>query len=161
MNIEQSSKEQKLKALIEDMGVGSRQKAFKADMAVKLYPQFTDITYDEAMSLVKDNNDTLEHTSVFDPAWEYLANQRNQMLKWAGIQNDTKVLGRHDHEFPVHALVSIDDVTVEVNFYIPRLYYSKDRREDIIRSVLLEKINQSSEWSYGLRRQKNIEFVEL
>lgn len=161
MNIEQSSKEEKLKALIENMGVGADQDTFKANLVLRTYTHLDGISYDEAIQLVKENNDVLQHMSVHDPAWEGLCKMRNDMLRYASAINLSRTMGRHDHEAPVHALVSVNDITVECNFYIPLLYLTMYSRERVIMETIKSTIGRSSEWSGSLRHSTKIEFVEL
>lgn len=156
------SQEKKLKDLIENMGVGGQNNAMLSAITAKvLRDRFEGITYDEAIRLVKENNEMLAHMPPTDQAYEYFCENRNNMLKWATALNDTEILGRHDHEFPVHALVSVDGVTVECNFFIPQLHYYHRMREQQIISTIRRLVAVSSEWSGGFRRPAKIEFVEL
>lgn len=157
-----SAQEKKLKDLIEGMGAGHDQKAAKAQLTLRLYvDKLSGISYDEAILLVKEQNETLKHMSVHDPAFGYFIAQRSEMLRYATALNDHRTLGRHDHEFPVHAIVSVDNVAVECNFHIPQLNYYPFNRDSIIRSTLRQLISASSDWSGGFRHQAKTDFVEL
>lgn len=154
--------EKNLKDLIENRGVGSEAAAFRAAMTLRLYQQrFEGITYDEAIALANENDLTIQHMSVDDPAFLHLIEMRNAFLKYATALNDIENMGRHDHELPVHALVSVAGVAIECNFHIPRLYYRKHEREKIITSTLRGKINQSNDWVGTYRHPSKIDFVEL
>lgn len=157
-----TAEEKQLKALIEDMGVGARIKAYRADMNRRLLePHFKGITYDQAIQLIKEGNEQLSYMNAFDPAYLYLIEQRNAMLKWATLLNDEETMGRHDHELPVHALVSVDGVTVECQFHIPQLYYVAHERAKLIKQVIREKIMRSSQFGASLRVPSKVDFVEL
>ncbi len=81
--------------------------------------------------------------------------------KWATAMNDDESMGRHDHELSVHALVSVDGVTVECSFYIPQLHYSAHERHKLIKQAIREKILRSSQFGASMRNPSTIDFVEL
>lgn len=157
-----TTEEKHLKALLEDMGTGCRIKAYRADMNKRLLePHFKGITYDQAIALIKETNEQLSYMNAFDPAYLFLIEQRNRMLKWATIMNDEETMGRHDHELPVHALVSVDGVAVECQFYIPQLHYFEHERKKLITQAIREKVISSSQFGAGMRNPAKIDFVEL
>jgi hypothetical protein len=157
-----SVQEQKLKDLIEDRGVGIQEQSLKARLTKTLMEKdYGGLTYDEAMRLAEENDDILQFTPAHDPAFMYLVTTRNNMLKWAEVMNDVSIMGRYDHMLPVHALVSVDNVTVECKFHIPKLYYNERERKTIIESQLRQKLHRSSDWAASVRRPPTIDFVEL
>jgi hypothetical protein len=154
--------EKKLKDLIEDRGIGIQEQNLKARLTKQvLEPHFAGLTYDEAIRLAEENEDILQFTSVHDPAFQYLITTRNRYLQWASAVNDVDIMGRYDHMLPVHALVSVDDVTAECNFHIPKLYYNERERNAIIAATLRQKLMRSSDWAAPLRSMRSIDFVEL
>jgi hypothetical protein len=156
------AEEKQLKALIEDMGVGCRIRAYRAEANKRILgPHLNGITYDQAIQLIKESNEQLSYMTPHDPAYLFMINQRNQMLKWATSLNDDESMGRHDHELPVHALVSVDGVTVECNFYIPQLYYIEHERHNLIKQTIREKVLRSSQIAGSMRNPSSIDFVEL
>jgi hypothetical protein len=154
-------REATLKDLMEDRGPGSERLKRRAEMSLKLYNRFGPITYDECMKLVAENNQLAEDCGVHDPAYEFLATQRNTFLKIAEALNDHDSMGRRDHMLPVNLLVSVGNTSVECVLWIPKLYYRLSERESIIRSTIHGKLRDSSEWSGGLRHGPQVDFVEL
>lgn len=154
--------EQKLKNLLEDMDVGLERQKARAELTLRAYARaYEGITYDEAMLLVKQHTETLEHMDAFDPAFEYFVQERDNLLRWAQACNDFHLLGRHEHELPVHAIVSVGSTSVECNFHIPRLHYRDKERAAVIMRTIRGKVAASSEWSGGFRHTTKIDFVEL
>jgi len=156
-------REQQLKDLLEDRGPGTELLKRRADTTLKLYKdRIGPISYDECIKLVAENNQLVKDCGPFDPAYDFLASQRNTFLKIAEALNDIENMGRHDHLLPVHLLVTVNDTTVECNMWIPQLYYRESDRERIIISTIYGKLQPSSEWGGALRygRQK-VDFVEL
>lgn len=161
MNVN-SSQEQRLKDLIEDRGIGIQEQNLKARLTKTLLERtLGGLTYEDAVRLADEQDDILQYTPAHDPAFLHLVTTRNNLLKWAEVVNDVDIMGRYDHMLPVHALVSVDGVTVECNFHIPRLYYNERERKNIILSQLRQKVARSSDWSASLRRPAAIDFVEL
>lgn len=155
-------RENQLKDLLEDRGPGSERLKRHADTMLSFYMRtIGPISYDECIKLVNENSQLIEACGPFDPAYDYLATQRNTFLKIAEALNDRDNMGRHDHMLPVHLLVTVGNTTVECNMWIPQLYYRKSQRESIIRSTIHGKLRDSSEWSGGLRHGNKIDFVEL
>lgn len=155
-------REANLKDLMEDRGPGSDRLKRRAEMMLPLWLKtIGPISYDECIRLVNEGEQLAQDCGPFDPAFDYLTNQRNTFLKIAEALNDRDNMGRHDHMLPVKVLVSVDNIAVECDMYIPRLYYSKSQRESIIRSTIHGKLRDSSEWSGGLRYGPKVDFVEL
>lgn len=154
--------EKSLKDLLEDMGPGSQQKQARAELTLRvLGKQYEGITYDQAIMLYEENANILLHTPWTDPAHEYLITQRDQLLKLAGALNDVHILGRHDHEIPVHALVSVGGTAVECTVHVPKLNYMPALRNKAILSTIASKASASSQWAGSLRRGVDIDYVEL
>lgn len=155
-------KEQQLKDLIEDRGTGSEFLARRAETWMRVWSnKFGPLSYDECIQLVAQNDPLIEDCGPFDPAYTFLVEQRNSMLKYAEALNDSESMGRHDHQLPVHALVSVDGVMVECNFWIPKLYYRENDRRRLIMSTLRSKLNTSSSWAGSIRLQSAVDFVEV
>jgi hypothetical protein len=159
----QKTPEDKLKDILEDVHGIPVLDVRKAEMTLKIHKHkgIDNLTYDECIQLVKENNEILEHMTVMDPAWEFIAEQRNSMLKHAEALNNYNALGRHEHQFPIHALVNVKDISVECTFYIPQLYYFPHERNKTILSALRNKICSLPEWSGSFRDPAVIDFVEL
>lgn len=164
----QKTPEEKLKDILEDAYGIPILNVRRAEMALRIYKEYApqptgglELTYDECILLVKENNDILEHMPATDPAYQFMITQRNAMLKHATALNDYNALKRHDHEYPVHLMVSIVDVTVECTIHIPQLYYWAYERNKTIGSVLRNKIAGHTEWAGSYRNPPEIDFVEL
>jgi hypothetical protein len=147
---------------MEDRGPGSERLKQRANLMLPFYMKtIGQISYDECIKLVNENDQLAQDCGVHDPAWNFLAEQRNLFLKIAEALNDKENMGRHDHMLPAKVLVSVDNIAVECDMYIPRLYYRKSDRESIIRSTIHGKLRDSSEWSGSLRYGPKVDFVEL
>lgn len=155
-------REKHLKDLMEDRGPGSEHLQRRAEMTLRMYAsKIGPLTYDECIKLVVENDQLAQDCGPFDPAYDFLTRSRNDFLKIAEALNDHDVLGRHDHQLPVKVLVSVDNIAVECELWIPKLYYRDSDRNRIIQSTIHGKLNQSSEWSGSLRYGPKIDFVEL
>lgn len=155
-------KEKNLKDLMEDRGPGIERLKKRAEFTLSMYANhYGPLSYDECIKLVNENDQLAQDCGVFDPAYDFLTKQRNTFLKMAEALNDRDNMGRHDHMLPVKVLVSVDDIAVECDMHIPKLYYRKSERESIIRSTIHGKLRDSSEWCGGLRYGPKIDFVEL
>lgn len=155
-------REQQLKDLMEDRGPGSERLKRRAEMVLSVYlDRIGPLSYDECIKLVNENNQLAEDCGVFDPAYDFLTTQRNTFLKMAEALNDRDNMGRTDHMLPVNALVSVDNIVVECNMWIPKLYYRQSDRAQIILSTIHGKLRDSSEWCGSLRHGPKIDFVEL
>lgn len=126
-----------------------------------LEDKFKYITYEEAILLANEAAEQLALITAMDPAFEFLVNSRNNALKWAEALNDREFMGRTDHMLPVHGLVLVDNVAVEVDFWISRIYYYEHHRAKIILDTIKTKLTNSSDWCGSLRYPRNIDFVEL
>lgn len=154
--------EKKLKDQIENMGTGGPNKAMLSGLTLKAYgDQIKGLTYDEAISLANENELTMSHMSAMDPAFEFMANSMLTMLKVAEALNNVNCLGRHEHQLPVHALVSVGDTAVECNFHISRVGYTSHRRKELIIKAIRQEISTSSDWAGSHRHPSEIDYVEL
>lgn len=157
-----TAQEKSLKDLLENMGPGSQTKQMRADFQLRaLNPAFVGLDYDQAMDLYNENEAILVHTPYGDPAHAYLLSQRDQLLKLATALNDSKTLGRHDHEHVVNALVSVGDTTVQCNVYVPKLGFIPAIRNRLIGDAIRKQLSLSSDWAGSLRRPQPVDFVEL
>lgn len=156
-----TSQEKSLKDLLEDRGPGSECKQQHAELTIRMFKGYEGISYDEVMQLYEENQQTLSHTPWTDIAHEHLMHQRNKLLQLATALNDLHILGRTDHLFPVHALVSIGSTAVECTFYAPKLHYYEVRRNKHLETTIREKAWASSEWCNSVRNGITVDFVEL
>lgn len=155
-------REENLKDLMEDRGPGTERLKKRAELTLSIYSnRIGPISYDECIKLVNENDQLAQDCGVYDPAYQFLTAQRNTFLKIAEALNDRDNMGRHDHMLPVKVLVSVDNIAVECDMFIPKLYYRQIEREGIIRATIHGKLRDSSEWSGGLRYGPKVDFVEL
>lgn len=153
--------EQSLKDLLEERSGTTTAKTLHAEMTLRMYKDLEGISYDELMMLANENQAMLEHMTPLDPAYEVLLVNRNNFYKVAGALNDLKSMGRHDHQLPVNAMVSVNNITVEASFWIPKLNYRQGDRERIIQGHINKKIGESPTWRNSFRSITDIDFVEL
>uniref|UniRef100_A0AAU7PFB5 Uncharacterized protein n=1 Tax=Burkholderia phage vB_BgluM-SURPRISE13 TaxID=3159457 RepID=A0AAU7PFB5_9VIRU len=155
-------REQNLKDLMEDRGPGIERLKRRAEMTLSIYKRnIGPISYDECIKLVNENDQLSQDCGPFDPAYDFLTSQRNTFLRLAEALNDHDNMGRRDHMLPAKVLVSVDNIAVECDLWIPRLFYRASDRESIIRSTIHGKLSQSSEWAGSLRHGPKVDFVEL
>lgn len=158
---EMTSAEKSLKDLLEDRSVGDSRRVQFAEMTKRAYKELEGVSYDELMQLHNEAVEVLKVTPPFDISYEYFLKQRDVLLKMATAVNDAENMGRHDHLLPVHALVSVRNVTVESEFWIPKLNYRASERGNIIRSEIVRRMNDSSTWTPSMRHSADIDFVEV
>lgn len=159
--IELTAAEKSLKDLLEDRSVGDSRRVQFAEMTKRAYGELKDVSYDELIQLHNEAVEVLKVTSPMDISYEYFLKQRDILLKMATAVNDAENMGRHDHLMPVHALVSVRNVTVESEFWIPKLNYRASERDNIIRSEIIRRMNDSSTWTPSMRHRADIDFVEV
>lgn len=133
----------------------------RAEITLATLPQLAGITYADAIKLFEENEKILEVTPVHDPAWQQLSEWRSQYLRYATALNIHQKLGRHDHEIPIHALVSVNGLTTEVNIHIPKYGYFPHRRKDCIESLIRDRLRRASRYAGSLRTRPVVEFIEL
>lgn len=161
MSLIESAAERSLKNLLEDKSVGNHFRVGHASVVANAYPELKGISYDELIALSTEASDILEHTPPHDPAYEYLLTNRNRCLKMAKAVNDRDNMGRTEHMLPVHLLVTVGSTTVEANIWIPRINYRASERDNHIRLEITNRLNDSSEWSGGIRHGQKIDFIEF
>ena len=161
ISLNNSPTEQSLKDLLEERSGSTTALTLQAEVTLRIYKDLEGISYDELMMLAKENQEILEHMTPLDIAYNTLLTNRNNFYKVAGALNDLKSMGRHDHLLPVHAMVSVNNITVEANFWIPKLNYRNGDRATIIQNHINAKIGSSPQWRNSFRNTTNVDFVEL
>lgn len=156
-----SPTETALRDLLEDRDTGVSKAVVHAQMTLRLYKDLEGISYDELIQLATENQNYLDHMTPQDPAFETLLINRNNFYKVAAALNDLRSMGRYDHMLPVRAMVNVGNIVTEANFWIPKMNYHKSNRDNLIRSVINDKLSSSSNWRNCLRHSKEIDFVEL
>lgn len=156
------ARENDLKLVMSDMGPVSNPLRFRAEMTLSIHKEnLKDLSYDDAIKLADDADVQIKLCGPFDPAYNYLVNSRDIYLKWASALNVVNTLGRRDHEIKIHAMICVDETTIECDFYIDRLHYSDTRRNTIIQNAIRERLAASSQWRGAMRRPITIDYVEL
>lgn len=152
--------EKDLRLLLESDPIGEVELR-RAEMMLALFPQLAGVTYPEAIKLYQDNEEIYKATPVHDPAYAKLGEWRSMYLRYASAMNIHQKLGRHDHEMPVHALVSVNGITTEALFYIPIYGYYEHQRKLRIEDVIRFRLRRSSRFAGSIRIRPEIDYIEL
>lgn len=157
------SKEQELKALLENRGTGDVTNHNLAEMMLtrSFIPKYGEMTYDEVILLAKSNQETLNNLPPLDQAFDYFYNATHDMYRYAKALNDARVMGRKDHLIPVHVIVTVNGVTTDAEIGVSRVNYTERRHNDLIRSTILQQLSTSSAWRGSIRHPLDFDFVEL